>query len=165
MLCREKAFKSTKVRSRLFEIGLHPSRLMTWISFYRRFIKDFNTIAAPMTECLKGTTFEWSTTTQSSFEQLKRRLSEASMLALPDFDKVIEVECDASGISIGSALLQEGRPIAYFSENLGGARLNYPTYDKEFYSIVRALESWSHYLLPREFVLHTDHETLKYING
>ncbi|KAI4320781.1 hypothetical protein MLD38_034226 [Melastoma candidum] len=78
---------------------------------------------------------------------------------------MFEVECDASGVGIGGVLLQEGRPIAYFSEKLSGAKLNYSTYDKEFLAIVRVLETLSHYLLPREFVLHTDHEDLKYING
>ncbi|KAI4343331.1 hypothetical protein MLD38_027853 [Melastoma candidum] len=100
-----------------------------------------------------------------SFERLKECLSAAPVLALPDFAKMFEVECDASGVGIGGVLLQEGRPIAYFSEKLNGAKLNYSTYDKEFLAIVRVLETWSHYLLPREFVLHTDHEALKYING
>ncbi|XP_056857254.1 uncharacterized protein LOC130506596, partial [Raphanus sativus] len=77
--------------------------------FYRRFVRDFSTIAAPLTE--------------------------------------------------------EKRPIAYFSEKLGGATLNYATYDKELYALVRALQTWQHYLWPKEFVIHTDHESLKYLKG
>ena len=87
------------------------------------------------------------------------------MLALPDFDKLFEVECDASGVGIGAVLLQEKRPIAFFSEKLSGPKLNYFNYDREFYAIVRALDHWSHYLRPKPFVLHSDHEALKFING
>ena len=87
------------------------------------------------------------------------------MLALPDFNKVFEIECDASGIRIGAVLMQDKRPIALFSEKLSGASLKYPTYDKELYALVRALEIWQHYLWPREFVIHTDHESLKHLKG
>ncbi|XP_071918798.1 uncharacterized protein [Coffea arabica] len=66
---------------------------------------------------------------------------------------------------IGAVLLQEGRPVAYFSEKLNGATLNYSTYDKELMALVRALQTWQHYLRPREFVLHTDHESLKHIKS
>ncbi|XP_071918726.1 uncharacterized protein [Coffea arabica] len=66
---------------------------------------------------------------------------------------------------IGAVLLQEGRPIAYFSEKLNGAALNYSTYDKELMALVRALQTWQHYFRPREFVLHTDHESLKHIKS
>jgi hypothetical protein len=61
--------------------------------------------------------------------------------------------------------MQEKRPKAYFSEKLNGAALNYPTYDKELYALVRALETWQHYLWPKEFVIHTDHESLKNLKG
>ncbi|XP_039030561.1 uncharacterized protein LOC120165033 [Hibiscus syriacus] len=67
------------------------------------------------------------------------------------------------GIGIGAVLSQEKRPITYFSEKLSGATLNCPVYDKEMYALVRALETWQHYLLPKEFVIHTDHEALKHI--
>ena len=43
--------------------------------------------------------------------------------------------------------------------------MNYPTYDKELYALVRALETWQHYLWPKEFVIHTDHESLKHLKG
>ena len=61
--------------------------------------------------------------------------------------------------------MQIGRPIAYFSEKLSGAALNFSTYDKELYALVRALETWQHYLWPKEFVIHTDHESLKHLKG
>ena len=61
--------------------------------------------------------------------------------------------------------MQEGRTIAYFNEKLGRAALNYPTYDKELYALVRALETWQYYLWPKEFVIHTDCESLKHLKG
>ena len=61
--------------------------------------------------------------------------------------------------------MQDRRPIAFFSEKLSGASLKYPTYDKEPYALVCALKTWQHYLWPREFVIHTDHESLKHLKG
>ena len=84
---------------------------------------------------------------------------------MPDFSQVFEVECNASGVGIGAVLTQSKRPIAYFSEKLNDSRRNYSTYDKEFYAIVRALDYWSHYLRPKQFLLHSDHQSLKFING
>ncbi|GKB42957.1 transposon ty3-I gag-pol polyprotein [Tanacetum coccineum] len=81
------------------------------------------------------------------------------------FQEVFEVECDASGVGIGAVLSQLNRPIAYFSEKLNDAKRRYTTYDKEFYAIIRALEHWQHYLISKEFILHSDHEALKYIQG
>ena len=57
--------------------------------------------------------------------------------------------------------MQEKRPIAYFSEKLNGAALNYSTYDKELYGLVRVLETWQHYLWSKKFVIHTNHVSLK----
>ena len=134
--------------------------------FYRRFVKDFSTIAAPLTELTKKSVpFEWGASQNQSFDTLRERLTHAPLLVLPDFSKTFEIECDASGIGLGGVLMQEGRPVAYFSEKLGGAALNYPTYDKELYALVRVLQTWQHYLLPREFVIHSDHEALKYLRG
>ncbi|XP_033141152.1 uncharacterized protein LOC117131988 [Brassica rapa] len=134
--------------------------------FYRRFVKDFNTIAAPLTEVIKKEVgFKWGEAQETAFQCLKEKLTHAPLLILPDFNKTFEIECDASGIGVGAVLMQEKRPIAYFSEKLGGATLNYATYDKELYALVRALQTWQHYLWPKEFVIHTDHESLKYLKG
>eukprot|EP01018_Ginkgo_biloba_P033863 Gb_14366 [translate_table: standard] len=64
-------------------------------SFYRKFVKNFSLIAAPMTECIKGKVFQWTAAAQCSFELLKKNMLEAPVLSLPNFDKVFEVECDA----------------------------------------------------------------------
>ena len=118
--------------------------------FYWRFVKDFSTVAAPLNELTKkGVPFVWGGAQDHAFHELKRLLISAPLLALPDFSKQFEVECDASGIGIGGVLMQEGRPIAYFSEKPSGARLNYPVYDKGLYALVRVLEVWQHYLWPK----------------
>ena len=102
---------------------------------------------------------------QDAFMLLKDKLTHAPLLQLPDFNKTFELECDASGIGLGGVLLQEGKPVAYFSEKLSGPSLNYSTYDKELYALVRTLQTWQHYLWPKEFVIHSDHESLKHIRS
>jgi len=61
--------------------------------------------------------------------------------------------------------MQDRRPTAYFSEKHNEAALNYPTYHKELYTLVRTLETWQHYLWSKEFVIHSDHESLKHLKG
>ncbi|KAA0059666.1 Transposon Ty3-I Gag-Pol polyprotein [Cucumis melo var. makuwa] len=135
-------------------------------SFYRRFIKDFSSITSPLTELVKKhVKFEWKEKQENAFNELKEKLIKAPCLALPNFDKSFEIECDASGIGIGAVLMQEKQPIMFFSEKLNGAQLNYSTYDKELHALVRALKVWQHYLWPKEFVIHTDHESLKHLKG
>jgi hypothetical protein len=105
--------------------------------FYRRFVKDFSTIAAPLNNLTKkDVPFVWGDEQDRAFQELKRKLCEAPLLQLPDFRKTSEIECDASGIGIGGVLIQEGKPIAYFSEKLNGPHLNYSVYDKELYALV-----------------------------
>ena len=90
-------------------------------------------------------------------------MTNALILALPNFVKSFEIECDASNVRIRAILMQEGHLIAYFSEKLNGGLLNCSTFGKEFYALVRALQTWQHYLLPKEFVIYSDHESLKHL--
>jgi hypothetical protein len=66
-------------------------------------------------------------------------------------------------IGLCGVLLQERKHVAYFSEKLSGHVLNYSTYDNKLYALVRCLETWQHYLWPKEFVIYSNHESLKYI--
>jgi hypothetical protein len=89
-------------------------------------VKDFSTIATPIKELTKKEMlFKWGEAQQKAFEELKMKLTIAPVLALLDFGKSFEIECDASGVGIGGVLMQGRRPIAYFSEKLSGPTLNY----------------------------------------
>ncbi|XP_027171666.1 uncharacterized protein LOC113771265 [Coffea eugenioides] len=106
---------------------------------------DFSTVTAPLTAVIKkNEKFVSDDVQECAFQMFKHQLTHVPLLALPSFDKMFEIECDASGMGIGAVLMQEGKPIAYFSEKLNRAVLNYSTYDKELYSLVRALETWQH---------------------
>jgi hypothetical protein len=89
--------------------------------FYKRFVKDFGSIAAPLNELTKkDVPFTWGDAQQDAFLLLKDRLKHAPLLQIPNFNITFELECDASGIGLGGVLLQDGKPVVYFSEKLSG---------------------------------------------
>jgi hypothetical protein len=84
--------------------------------YYRRFIEEFSKLAKPMTALLeKNAKFVWSDKCQASFEELKKRLTTAPMLILPDLNKKFSIYCDVSRQGLGCVLMQEGRVVAYAS--------------------------------------------------
>nr|XP_034919250.1 uncharacterized protein LOC118052388 [Populus alba] len=108
--------------------------------YYRRFIKGYGVIADPLTKLLKKGAFQWGSDADQAFEELKRAVSTPPVLALPDFNQSFVIECDASGRGLGVVLMQEGRPISYFSKSLKGRELSLSTYEKEFLALVTAVQ-------------------------
>ena len=124
-------------------------------SFYRKFIRNFSSLAAPLTDCLK----------KGNFEDIKKKLTSSPILKLPVISSPFEVAADVCCTGVGAVLAQQGHPIEYFSEKLSPSRQSWSTYEEELYALVRALKQWEHYLLSKEFVLLTDHFSLKYLQA
>ncbi|XP_021596642.1 uncharacterized protein LOC110603250 [Manihot esculenta] len=130
--------------------------------YYRKFIQHFGKIASPLTRMLKKDGFEWTPMAEEAFVKLKRAMTCAPVLALPNFSKKFIVECDTSGTGVGAVLLQE-RPIAFFSHALQGNHLLLSTYEKEMLALVLAVQKWRPYLLGQTFIVRTDHQSLKHL--
>ncbi|KAJ9536800.1 hypothetical protein OSB04_un000024 [Centaurea solstitialis] len=111
--------------------------------YLRKFIRHFSVIASPLHALTKmNAKFEWTNKHEDTFLLLKRKISEAPVLALPNLHRPFELETDASGYAMGAVLLQEGRSVAYHSEMFQGAQKNYPTYDKELLALHQAVKHW-----------------------
>jgi hypothetical protein len=134
-------------------------------SFYRKFIQNFSRISTPMMDTVKKRhkSFHWTKEAEKSFNLLKKNITEQPILVLSDFSKTFQVRCDVSGFVIEVVLSQDDRPITYFSEKLNEVKIKYSTYEKEFYAVIQALKKWRHYLVPKEFVLYSDNDTLQFV--
>ncbi|KAK8938871.1 hypothetical protein KSP39_PZI011490 [Platanthera zijinensis] len=131
--------------------------------YYRRFIKDYGTMARPLTRLLKEFTFSWDDEAGKAFDQLKRAVSTPPVLALPDFSNTFTVETDASNSGVGAVLTQANRPLAFFSKALGRKNTLLPAYEKEMLAIVLAVQHWRHYLVGGKFIIKTDHQSLRFL--
>ena len=132
--------------------------------YYRRFIEGFSKIVAPLTLLTrKDQPFTWTDKCEESFQELKRRLTSAPILVIPDVGNPFEVYCDASHHGFGCVLMQEKKVVTYASRQLKVHERNYPIRDLELAAIVFALKIWRHYLYGAQFRVFSDHKSLKYL--
>ncbi|KAK9166479.1 hypothetical protein Scep_001670 [Stephania cephalantha] len=111
----------------------------------------------------KDVKFHWSDECEEAFAQLKKLLTTAPVLILPEAGKGFMVYTDASRMGLGCVLMQEKGKVAYPSRQLKIHEKNYPTHDLELAAVVFALKIWRHYLYGEKFTLYTDHKSLKYL--
>jgi hypothetical protein len=131
--------------------------------YYRKFVQNYGSIAAPLTQLLKKNSFSWGEEAAVAFEHLKKAVTTPLVLALPDFSKPFVIECDACGKGIGVVLMQNHHPIAYFSQAFKGRFLLLSTYENELIALVAAVKKWRPYLLGHPFKIRTDHQILKFL--
>ncbi|KAK2367199.1 hypothetical protein QL285_080510 [Trifolium repens] len=129
--------------------------------YYRRFIKSYAKIAAPLTDLLKKEAYQWNDQAEMAFQQLKNVVTTAPVLALPDFQKPFILETDASGTGIGAVLHQDGHPISYFSKKLVPRNQKKSAYFREMLAIAEAIAKFRHYLLGHRFIIRTDQKSLR----
>lgn len=136
------------------------------VQYLRKFLANFSFMASPLHAITgKNHGFQWGGKEQHAFELLKRKISNAPVLALPNLQKPFEIETDASDYAMGAVLLQEKHLVCYHSKMFTSAVKNYPTYDKELYAFVQSVKKWKHYLVGKETIIHTDHQPLQYLQS
>ena len=110
------------------------------VGYYRRFVEGFSTLVAPLTaHTRKRKKYEWTEKCAKSFQELKDKLTSASILTLPIEDKDFFIYSDVSKLGLGAVLMQKGKMIAYTSRQLKEHERNYPTHDLELAAVVFAL--------------------------
>jgi hypothetical protein len=119
--------------------------------YYRKFVKNYGKIAAPLTALLKNNSFTWTPAVAQAFQTLKMVMCTTPVLTLPDFTKTFVLECDASGKGIGAVLMQEGRPLDFTSKQLSERNLGKSIYEKEMLAILHAVDLWHPYQLGQQF--------------
>ena len=134
------------------------------VGYYRLFVEAFTRLAGPLTALTrKDHKFVWTERCEQSFQELKRRLTTAPVLTIPQGTEGFEIYCDASKEGLGAVLMQHGKVVAYVSCQLKEYEPRYPTHDIELAAVVFALKIWRHYLYGLHCKIFTDHKTLKYI--
>ena len=139
-------------------------------NYYRRFIKDFARIAALLHVLVrKEQKWKWEKKQEKAFERLKTVFTIEPILAIPEIDREMRVEVDASDYATGGVLstkCENGkwRPVVFISKSLNTTEQNYKIHDKEMLAVIRCLEAWRHYLegAKLKFEIWTDHKNLQY---
>lgn len=145
-------------------------RLIGLAGWYRRFIRNFAELTAPITELIKkGTKFKWNDECQKAFEQLIIALTTAPVLACPDYNLPFEIQADASKVACGAVLVQYQngieRVIAYMSQKFTPTQQKYHVTELECLAVILAIEKFRPYIEGSHFRVITDHHSLLWLKN
>jgi hypothetical protein len=133
------------------------------VNFYRDMWRRRSHLLAPLTDLVsKLKPFKWGELERRSFEEIKRVISKETLLTFPDFSKEFHVYTDASKIQLGAVIMQEGKPLAFYSRKLDKAQRNYTVGEQELLSIVETLKEFRNILFGQKLIIHTDHMNIIY---
>ena len=106
--------------------------------------------------------WKWGAKEQKAFEEIKAVISQETLLAFPDFTKTFHIYTDASDYQLGAVIMQEGKPLAFYSRKMTDAQKRYTTGEQELLSIIETLKEFRNILLGQQLVVHTDHKNIIY---
>ncbi|GBG87262.1 hypothetical protein CBR_g45322 [Chara braunii] len=139
-------------------------------NYYRKFMRNFSTIAAPLRRLLKKEAIrQWDKDCTSALKRLKRALIEYPVfkVADPSLPFVVTTDAICRYHGIGTVLQQDDdncyRPVEFMSARMPSEKVATSTYERELYALRQALEHWKHYLLGRHFKVYSDYETLRWL--
>ena len=140
--------------------------------YYRKFIPNYATIAAALTDLTRKSQpnqITWTADCEEAFRRLKDQLCSALVLSTPDFTKPFVLQTDASDRGVGAVLSQStengmDQPVAYFSRKLLTREEKYSVVEKECLAIKLAIQAFRVYLLGQAFVIETDHRALEWLD-
>ena len=153
---------------------MQVQRFLGFANFYRRFIRNFSTIAAPLYALTSPQIqFQWNSQADLAFQKLPKSFTSAPILTLPDINQQFIVEVDASDLGVGAVLSQRAQtdnklhPCAFLSRRLSSVERNYDVGNQELLAVKVALEEWRHWLegAKHPFLVWTDHKNLEYIRS
>ncbi|GFV13157.1 transposon Tf2-9 polyprotein [Trichonephila clavipes] len=137
------------------------SKFLGMLGWYQKFIPHYADKCEPLYRLKKkGAKIKWSTEAQDAFNKVKRALTEAPVLQLPNFQEQFNLFTDASGVGIGAVLNQNHRPIAFASRTLNKAERNYTVTERECLAVIRALNKFKTYFGSLSVKVITDHAAL-----
>jgi hypothetical protein len=90
-------------------------------------------------------------------DEIKQKVSQETLLAFPDFEKEFHLYTDASNKQLGAVIMQEGKPLAFYSRKLNSAQTRYTTGEQELLSILETLKEFRDILVGQQVIVHTDH--------
>ena len=127
------------------------------VNHYRDMWRKRSHILTPLTTLTsKDAQYVWTEEHQAAFEEMKRVMSQETLLTFPDFNKKFHIFTDASKYQLGAVIMQDDKPIAFYSRKMNQAQQRYTTGEQELLSIVETLKEFKNILLGQQLVVHSD---------
>jgi putative transposase len=133
------------------------------VNFYRDMWRMRSHLLAPLSALVSPKAkFEWRQEHQEAFEQIKTVISKETLLTFPDFNEPFHIYTDASKYQLGAVIMQNDKPIAFYSRKMNSAQKRYTTGEQELLSIVETLKEFRNILFGQQIIVHTDHRNILY---
>ena len=133
------------------------------INYYRDMWQRRSHILSPLSRLISKTVkWTWGEAEQKAFEEAKQMIQKETMLSYPNFEKEFHVYADASKTQLGGVIMQDNKPLAFYTRKLNSAQRNYGVGERELLSLVETLKAFENILMGQKVTVHTDHLNLLY---